>query len=117
MKKVPCEGRTRYNDEAGKTRTALLKKRTDQGLSDASSKVKQFQCCHRSLIFSSTMNDESPTANFIILMSSPMRNFFSYQLIPKAKKAESQSSSQMKKFTILLEVNNKQALSKKQATI
>ena len=51
MKKVPYEGRTRYSDEAGKTRTALLKKRTDQGLSDASSKVKQFQCCHRSQIF------------------------------------------------------------------
>ena len=42
-----------------------------------------------------------------------MWNFFSYQLSPKSKKVESQNSSQMKKFTILLEANNKQVLSKK----
>ena len=30
MKKVPYEGRTRYSDGAGKTRTAPLKKRMDQ---------------------------------------------------------------------------------------
>ena len=46
-------------------------------------------------------------ANFTIQANCPMQNYFSRQLTPKAQK-ESQHSSQMKKFTTLLEANNKQ---------
>ena len=55
------------------------------------------------------------TTNFTTLTIRPIWNFFKSQLTSKAKET-SQNSSQMWKFTTLLEANNKQTLCKKRVT-
>ena len=82
--KVPYEGRTRRSDRAGKTRTALQEMRT--ALLETTTAKSMQVYVKNNFVAAKFWSLQNESWKLYTIEASPMQNYFSRQLSPKAKK-------------------------------